>query len=108
MISPPKKKSKNKDKHKHHEKEKDKDKELDSKYKTNLYQNDTNYSIKLIIIEGKLQIFIKSTKSFSEDIYEFSNTYSFRQLQITNKYFSNFNNIEEVCTDLAKKKKIKL
>ena len=110
MISPPKKKSKNKDKHKHHEKEKDKDKdkELDSKYKTNLYQNDTNYSIKLIIIEGKLQIFMKSTKSFSEDIYEFSNTYSFRQLQITNKYFSNFNNIEEVCTDLDKLLKLKV
>jgi hypothetical protein len=110
MISPPKKKSKNKDKHKHHEKEKDKDKdkELDSKYKTNLYQNDTNYSIKLIIIEGKLQIFMKSTKSFSEDIYEFSNTYSFRQLQITNKYFSNFNNIDEVCTDLDKLLKLKV
>ena len=111
MISPSKKKSKNKDKHKHHEhhdKEKDKDKEKDSKYKTNLYQNETNYSIKLLIIEGKLQIFIKSTKSFSEDIYEFSNTYSFRQLQITNKYFSNFNNIDEICIDLDKLLKLKV
>ena len=108
MISPSKKKSKNKDKHKHHQKEKDKEKDIDSKYKTNLYQNETNYSIKLLIIDGKLQIVIKSSKSFSEDIYEFSNTYSFRQLQITNKYFSNFNNIEEVCTDLDKLLKLKV
>ena len=107
MISPSKKKSKNKDKHKHHEHH-DKEKEKDSKYKTNLYQNGTNYSIKLLIIEGKLQIFIKSTKSFSEDIYEFSNTYSFRQLQITNKYFSNFNNIDEICIDLDKLLKLKV
>ena len=107
MISPSKKKSKNKDKHKHHEHH-DKEKEKDSKYKTNLYQNETNYSIKLLIIEGKLQIFIKSTKSFSEDIYEFSNTYSFRQLQITNKYFSNFNNIDEICIDLDKLLKLKV
>ena len=108
MISPSKKKSKNKDKHKHHQKEKDKEKDIDSKYKTNLYQNETNYSIKLLIIDGKLQIVIKSSKSFSEDIYEFSNTYSFRQLQITNKYFSSFNNIEEVCTDLDKLLKLKV
>ena len=108
MISPSKKKSKNKDKHKHHQKEKDKEKDIDSKYKTNLYQNETNYSIKLLIIDGKLQIVIKSTKSFSEDIYEFSNTYSFRQLQITNKYFSSFNNIDEVCTDLDKLLKLKV
>ena len=108
MISPSKKKSKNKDKHKHHQKEKDKEKDIDSKYKTNLYQNETNYSIKLLIIDGKLQIVIKSSKSFSEDIYEFSNTYSFRQLQITNKYFSSFNNIDEVCTDLDKLLKLKV
>ena len=108
MISPSTKKSKNKDKHKHHDKEKEKDKEKDSKYKTNLYQNETNYSIKLLIVEGKLQIFIKSSKSFSDDIYEFSNTYSFRQLQITNKYFSNFNDIDGVCADLDKLLKLKV
>ena len=110
MISPSKKKSKNKDKHRHHDKDKDKDKdkEKDSKYKTNLYQNETNYSIKLLIVEGKIQIFIKASKSFSEDIYEFSNTYSFRQLQITNKYFSNFNDVDEVCADLDKLLKLKV
>ena len=108
MISPSNKKPKNKEKHKHKEKEKDKEKDFDSKYKTSLYQNETNYTIKLLTIDGKLQIYIKSSKSFSEDIYEFSNTYSFRQLQITNKYFSNFNNIEEVCIDLDKLLKLKV
>jgi hypothetical protein len=102
MISPPKKKSKNKDKYK----DKDKDKEI--QYKTNLYQNETNYSLKLSIIEGKLQIYIKSSKSFSDDIIEYSNTYSFRQLQIVNKYFSNFNDINEVCYDLDKLLKLKV
>ena len=102
MISPPKKKSKNKDKYK----DKDKDKEI--QYKTNLYQNETNYSLKLSIIEGKLQIYIKSSKSFSDDIIEYSNTYSFRQLQIVNKYFSNFNDINDVCYDLDKLLKLKV
>ena len=102
MISPPKKKSKNKDKYK----DKVKDKEI--QYKTNLYQNETNYSLKLSIIEGKLQIYIKSSKSFSDDIIEYSNTYSFRQLQIVNKYFSNFNDINEVCYDLDKLLKLKV
>ena len=89
------------------EKKKDKNtKEIS--YKTNLYQNDTNYSIKLSLVEGKLQILIKSSKNFSEDIYEFSNTYSFKQLQITNKYFSRFQNIEEVCSDLDSLLKLKV
>ena len=89
------------------EKKKDKDKK-EIRYKTNLYQNDTNYSISLLIVDGKLQILIKSSKNFSEDIYEFSNSYSFKQLQITNKYFSRFENIEEVCSDLDSLLKLKV
>ena len=77
-------------------------------YKTSLYQNETNYTIKLLIIEGKLQILIKSKKSFSDDIYEFANTYSFRQLTITNKYFSKFKDIEEVRKELDDLLKLKV
>ena len=69
-------------------------------YKINTYQNETNYSIKLLIVEGKLQISIKASKNFSEDIHEFSNTYSFKQLQIVNKYFSSFNSIDQAASDL--------
>ena len=81
-------------------KKKEKSNEKIKEYKTNAYQNDTNYSIKLSVIEKKLQILIKSSKNFSEIIYEFSNTYSFKQLQIINKYFSSFDNIDEVLSGL--------
>ena len=81
-------------------KKKEKPNEKIKEYKTNAYQNDTNYSIKLSVIEKKLQILIKSSKNFSDSIYEFSNTYSFKQLQIINKYFSSFDNIDEVCSGL--------
>ena len=81
-------------------KKKEKSNEKIKEYKTNAYQNDTNYSIKLSVIEKKLQILIKSSKNFSDSIYEFSNTYSFKQLQIINKYFSSFNNIDEVLSGL--------
>ena len=81
-------------------KKKEKSNEKIKEYKTNAYQNDTNYSIKLSVIEKKLQILIKSSKNFSDSIYEFSNTYSFKQLQIINKYFSSFDNIDEVCSGL--------
>ena len=90
------------------EKKKSKDNNKEISYKTNLYQKDTNYSIKLSIVESKLQILIKASKNFSEDIYEYSNTYSFKQLQITNKYFSRFQNIEEVCSDLDNLLKLKV
>ena len=82
--------------------------ELNKEYKTNLYQNETNYSIKLTKAEEKLQIFAKSKKSFSEEIYEFSNKYSLKQLQITNKYFSKFESIEDVCSDLDNLLKLKI
>ena len=81
-------------------KKKEKSNEKIKEYKMNAYQNDTNYSIKLSVIEKKLQILIKSSKNFSDSIYEFSNTYSFKQLQIINKYFSSFDNIDEVCSGL--------
>ena len=77
-------------------KNKDKDKKDKNIKKILLYQNETNYSIKLLLIDGKLQILVKSSKNLSDDIYEYSNTYSFRQLQITNKYFSNFKDIDEI------------
>ena len=89
-------------------KEKEEDKKKGISYKINLYQNETNFNIKLLIVEGKLQIDIKSKKSFTEDIYEFSNTYSLRQLQITNKYFSKIKSIEEVCSELNNLLKLKV
>ena len=89
-------------------KDKGKEKEKDVRYKINLYQNETNYSTRLIIVEGKLEILIRASKSFSEDIYEYSNTYNFKQLQITNKYFSNFKDIEEICTDLDRLLQLKV
>ena len=90
------------------EKKKDIDNKKGATFKTNLYQKDTNYSITLSIVEGKLQILVKASKNFSDDIYEYSNTYSFKQLQITNKYFSRFKNIEEVCSDLDSLLKLKV
>ena len=90
-------------------KDKNKNKKDDNlKHKILLYQNETNYSIKLFIVEGKLQIYVKTSQSFSDDIYEYSNTYSFRQLQITNKYFSNFKDIDQISDDLEKLLKLKV
>ena len=79
-----------------------KDKEKIKKYRTNIQKNNNNYSIALSILQDKLQISIKYSEKNSEEILEFSNNYSYHQLQIINKYFRNFNNIESICKDLDK------
>ena len=77
-------------------------KEKAKKYRTNIKQNNHNYSITLFVVEEKLQISIKYSNPFSDEIFEYTNFYSFHQLQIINKYFRYFDNIEKICKDLDK------
>ncbi len=72
------------------------------KYRINLKKNQTNYSIILYVFYEKLNIIIKFSNSNSDEIYEFSNLYSFRQLQIIHNYFKNFVNLDQICQELDK------
>ena len=72
------------------------------KYRTNLNKNKINYSIILYVFYEKLNIIIKYSNSNSDEIYEFANLYSFRQLQIIHNYFKNFVNLEQICRELDK------
>lgn len=81
-------------------------KDRDEKYQTNIFKDGKNYSINLLIKEGKIKILI--TKDLSDEIIEFSNSYSLKQLQITNKYFSTFSTLEQICSDLDKLMKLKV
>ena len=75
------------------------------KYRSNIQKNNQNYSIILSIVQEKLQISLKFTNNYSDEIFEYTNFYSFHQLQIINKYFRYFNNLEEISLDLNKKLK---
>ena len=72
------------------------------KYRTNLKKNKINYSIILYVFYEKLNIIIKYSNSNSDEIYEFANLYSFKQLQIIHNYFKNFVNLEQICKELDK------
>ena len=72
------------------------------KYRTNLKKNKINYSIILYVFYEKLNIIIKYSNSNSDEIYEFANLYSFKQLQIINNYFKKFINLEQICRELDK------
>ena len=72
------------------------------KYRTNLNKNKINYSIIIYVFYEKLNIIIKYSNSNSDEIYEFANLYSFRQLQIIHNYFKNFVNLEQICRELDK------
>lgn len=78
-----------------------KNKEID-KYRINLKKNNINYSIIIYVFNEKLNINIKFINSNSDEIYEFSNLYSYKQLQIKNNYFKNFTNLEQICIELDK------
>ena len=72
------------------------------KYRINLQKNKINYSIILYVFYEKLNIIIKYSNSNSDEIYEFANLYSFKQLQIINNYFKKFINLEQICRELDK------
>ena len=73
------------------------------KYRTNIQQNNQNYSITIYYAgDEKLHISIKYSNNNSEEIIEYSNFYSYHQLHIINKYFRNFDNLEQICRDLDK------
>jgi hypothetical protein len=72
------------------------------KYRTNLNKNKINYSIIIYVFYEKLNIIIKYSNSNSDEIYEFANLYSFKQLQIINNYFKKFINLEQICRELDK------
>ena len=86
-------------------------KEKAKKYRTNIKQNNHNYSITLFVVEEKLQISIKYSNPFSDEIFEYTNFYSSHQLKIINKYFRSFENTEKICKDLdrlLKKNKVSI
>ena len=73
-----------------------------NKYRVNIQKNNKNYSIVLYVVEEKLQVSIKYTAYMSEEIFEYTNFYSFHQLHIINKYFRYFDNLEQISKDLDK------
>ena len=72
------------------------------KYITNIQQNNKNFSILHYVLEKKLQISLKYSTSNSDEIFDYTNFYSYHQLQIINKYFRYFDNIEQICHNLDK------
>ena len=73
------------------------------KYRSNIQKNNQNYSIILSVVQEKLQISLKFSNNYSDEIFEYTNFYSFHQLQIINKYFRKFDNLEQISRDLDKK-----
>ena len=72
------------------------------KYRRNINQNGQNYSIYHYIYQGKLQISLKYSNNNSDEIFDYTNFYSYHQLQIINKYFRYFDNLEQISSDLDK------
>ena len=54
------------------------------KYITNIQQNNKNFSILHYVLEKKLQISLKYSTSNSDEIFDYTNFYSYHQLQIIN------------------------
>ena len=79
-----------------------KNKEKIYKHRINLQKNNRNYTITVYVVQEKLQISIKYTENDSDEIIEYCNFYSIHQLQIINKYFRYFDNLENICNDLDK------
>lgn len=80
----------------------DKNKEKKKKYRINIQKNNKNFSIVLYVVQEKLQISIKYSTNLSDEILEYKNFYSYHQLQIINRYFRFFDNLEQICRDLDK------
>ena len=76
------------------------------KFRNNITKNNTNYSITHYVIKDKIHIIIKYSNIPSDEIYEFSNLFSFEMLQGINEYFTQFKNIHQISIDLDKLLKI--
>ena len=72
------------------------------KFRNNITKNNTKYSITHYITKNKIHIILKYTNIFSDEIYEFSNLFSFEMFQGINEYFTQFNNIHQISIDLDK------
>jgi hypothetical protein len=73
-----------------------------NKFRNNITKNNTNYSITHYIIKNKIYIILKYSNIHSDEIYEFSNLFSFEMLQDINEYFTQFINIHQISIDLDK------
>ena len=70
------------------------------KYISNINKNSQNYSIILFVDQERLNISLKCTNNYSNNSYQYLNNYSYRQLTIINKYFKNFDNLEQIVLKL--------
>ena len=66
-----------------------------SKYNNKIQKDNKNYLIEIYVDKGKMHISCKYMKNC-----EYTTFYSFKQLQIINKYFTQFKSIEEIAFDL--------
>ena len=70
-------------------------------YIINLKENNKKYSISLYVSKNKIKISLSHKNNNNiDEIYE--NFYYFYQLQIINKYFRTFNNLNQICLELDK------
>ena len=73
----------------------------EKKFRTNIQKDNINYSVVLSLPDPKkMQVTLKYSSYKSNEILEYINFYSLHQLQIINKYFKNFNNLEQICRKL--------
>ena len=79
-----------------------KNKDNIKKYITNIEQNNKNFSIIHYMSENKLQISLKCSNNNLDEVFDYTNFYSYHQLQIINKYFRHFDNTEQICHNLDK------
>ena len=72
------------------------------KFRNNITKNNINYTITHFIIKDKIHIIIKYSNIHSDEIYEFSNFFSFEMLQDISEYFTQFKSIHQISIELDK------
>ena len=60
-----------------------------------------NCHIQIYLMNKKLKIVINCIEDYSQDYTEYSNSFSYNQLQHLNKYFLSFHKINEILDDMA-------
>ncbi len=73
---------------------------MNKKYISNINKNNQKYTITIYIDNEKLNISLNYTNNFLNNSFQYSNYYSYRQLVIMNKFFKNYNNLEDIAIKL--------
>ena len=73
---------------------------MNKKYISNINKNNQKYTITIYVDKEKINISLDYTNNFLNNSFQYSNYYSYRQLVIMNKFFKNYNNLENIAIKL--------